>query len=97
MEQVVGETRYAGNARCRHSRLSKPAPRLTTASISRDEAMSASSIERLRHKAADLKLCSGAIRRSGPAAIFVVNPLFVRSYFGPGSGSHPHFGWDPIC
>ena len=48
-------------------------------------------------KAADLKLCSGAIRRSGPAAIFVVNPLFVRSYFGPGSGSHPHFGWDQVC
>jgi hypothetical protein len=44
-----------------------------------------------------LKLCSGATHRSGPAAIFVVNPLFVRSYLGPGIGSHPHWGWDPIC
>jgi hypothetical protein len=42
-------------------------------------------------------LCGGAIRQSGPAAIFVVNPLFARSYLGPGSGSHPHWGWDPVC
>ena len=33
-------------------------------------------------KAADLKLCGGAIHRSGPAAIFVVNPLFAWCYFG---------------
>jgi hypothetical protein len=59
--------------------------------------MGAESHTQICSKAADLELCSGAIHRSGPAAIFVVNPFFARSYFGPGSGSHPHFGWDPIC
>jgi hypothetical protein len=28
---------------------------------------------------------------------FVVNPLLAWSYFGPGSGSHPHWGWDAVC